>query len=319
MGEVDEAPETQTVPIDPNAPLSAEGLSPSSDEWPDLAAIEALAEEDITGRPSAAVASPPNEKDEPIALASASVTPLLEVVKGLGEQLTRRLDSLHAILEREQRAEASRERVVDRLHAELQEYKQDLLLRVQRPIFIDLIQLHDDIGKMIESRAPDDSETERAVALRGILESIQAAIEDILYRQGVEPFSVEGGVFDPRKQRAVSTVATDDPGRNKTIFARLRKGFQSGEKLIRAEIVSVYTVRPGAAGGEVGRGGGPIGRDLTTPRLGLSGMTRSGRRRVHGPRRRTSGQDVVDGDRLELLAADDDRDLLAGFEDRGAG
>jgi molecular chaperone GrpE len=226
MGEVDEAPETRAVPIDPNAPQSSEGSSPLIDEGPDLAVIEALAEEDITWRPSTA----------------AGIAPMLDVVKGLGEQLTRRLDSLQAILEREHRAEASRERVVDRLHAELQEYKQDLLLKVQRPIFIDLIQLHDDIGKMIEARAPDDSEPGGAAALRGILESIQTAIEDILYRQGVEPFCVEGVAFDPRRQRAVSTLASVDPGRNKTIAARLRKGFQSGEKLIRPEIVSVYTV-----------------------------------------------------------------------------
>ena len=67
-------------------------------------------------------------------------------------QVFRRLDAIQAVLEREQRAEATRERVIDRLHAELQEYKQDLLLKVQRPIFVDLIQLHDDIGKMIEAR-----------------------------------------------------------------------------------------------------------------------------------------------------------------------
>jgi molecular chaperone GrpE len=247
MGEVDEAPETRTVPIDPNAPRSHEDSSPSIDEGPDLQVIEALAEEDITWRPPIAVASPSKERDAPTAPALAGIAPVLDVVKGLGEQLTRRLDSLQAILERAQRAEASRERVVDRLHAELQEYKQDLLLKVQRPIFIDLIQLHDDIGKMIEARAPDESEPERAAALRGILESIQTAIEDILYRQGVEPFSVEGVAFDPRRQRAVSTVASDDPGRNKTIAARLRKGFQSGEKLIRPEIVSVYTVCPAPA------------------------------------------------------------------------
>ena len=150
------------------------------------------------------------------------------------------------ILEREARAEATRERVVDRLHAELQEYKQDLLLKVQRPIFVDLIQLHDDIGKMIEARPIGDDEPDRAAAVRGILESIQVAIEDILYRQGVEPFAAEGTAFDPRRQRAVATVPTDDPDRNKTIAARLRKGFQSGEKLIRPEIVSVYTFRPPA-------------------------------------------------------------------------
>jgi molecular chaperone GrpE len=127
-----------------------------------------------------------------------------------------------------------------------------LMLKVQRPIFIDLIQLHDDIGKMIEARPPDDAEPERTEAVRGILESIRTAIEDILYRQGVEPFAIEGDGFDPRRQRAVSTVATDDPGRNKTIAARLRKGFQAGEKLIRPEIVSVFSVRlaPSATSGD---------------------------------------------------------------------
>jgi molecular chaperone GrpE len=243
MGEFDPASETQAVPTDPNAPSSAEGPSASIEGGLDVVLDETSIEADITWIPPTAAESPALAKDGPGMPAPAGVAPVLDVVKGLGEQLTRRLESLQAILEREQRAEASRERVVDRLHAELQEYKQDLLLKVQRPIFIDLIQLHDDIGKMIEARAPDDGEPGHAAALRGILESIQTAIEDILYRQGVEPFSVEGTTFDARRQRAVSTVATDDPSRNKTIAARLRKGFQAGEKLIRPEIVSVYTSR----------------------------------------------------------------------------
>ena len=58
---------------------------------------------------------------------------------------------------------------------------------------------------------------------------------------------MEGITFDPRRQRAISTVATDDPGRNKTIAIRLRKGFEAGERLIRPEIVSVYTLRPAPA------------------------------------------------------------------------
>ena len=165
-------------------------------------------------------------------------------IEALGDRLSQRLDMIQTVLEREARAEATRERVVDRLHAELQEYKQDLLLKVQRPIFIDLIQLHDDIGKMIEARTTGDGNIDRNVAVRGLLESIQVAIEDILYRQGVEPFAAAADAFDPRRQRAVATVATDDPTRNKAIAARLRKGFQAGEKLIRPELVSVYTFRP---------------------------------------------------------------------------
>jgi molecular chaperone GrpE len=168
---------------------------------------------------------------------------LSRALGNLGDRLLQRLDAIQTVLERESRAEITRERVIDRLHAELQDYKQDLLLKVQRPIFLDLIQLHDDIGKMVEAMTGSPAEPDRAVAVRGTLESIQVAIEDILYRQGVEPFTAEGDAFDPRRQRAVATVATEDPDRNRTIAARLRKGFQAGEKVIRPELVSVYTFR----------------------------------------------------------------------------
>ena len=73
---------------------------------------------------------------------------IINAVNRLGGTLSDRLEQVEALLKREIRAEAAREKVIDRLHAELQEYKQDLLLSTLRPVFIDLIQLHDDIGKM---------------------------------------------------------------------------------------------------------------------------------------------------------------------------
>ncbi len=172
--------------------------------------------------------------------ASVSDAGAAEAVHALGETLHRRLDALQAIFEREARAEASRERVVDRLHAELQEYKQDLLLKVMRPVFVDLIQLHDDIGKMVATSVPDVGDEAR---LLEVMRGFQQGIEDILYRQGVEPFAVEADAFDPRRQRAVSTVAADDPALNKTVATRLRKGFTAGEKIIRPEVVTVYSVK----------------------------------------------------------------------------
>jgi molecular chaperone GrpE len=169
---------------------------------------------------------------------------VFDAIAGLGERLSRRLDGLQTTFDRELRAEATRERVIDRLHAELQEYKQDFLLKMQRPIFLDLIQLHDDIGKMTEFRPGVEVDSERQQAIRGVVESVQTAIEDILYRQGVEPFALEGDDFDPRKQRAVSTQVTHEPGLNKRVANRLRKGFQAGDKLIRPEVVTVFTFRP---------------------------------------------------------------------------
>jgi molecular chaperone GrpE len=226
-------------------PESGEPPSPPADE----AALEASAAQAAEDQGPATnhehEEAPPPSQHEIFVLGGADK--VLDAVSALADQLVGRLDALQSKLERELRAEATRERVVDRLHAELQEYKQDLLLKVQRPIFIDLIQLHDDIGKMIDARPVVESAGQDLAPARGVLESIQTAIEDILYRQGVEPFMSDGDDFDPRKQRAISTVPADDPALNKKVAARLRKGFQSGERLVRPEIVTVYTLRPSRA------------------------------------------------------------------------
>jgi molecular chaperone GrpE len=225
MAETDKADDTAPDAEVRQPPPPVEGNMPPLGDELEMEVLQGLAEEE-------------NSHVAPTGHPAAEPTLLLDAVKGMSDQLGRRLDLLQTTFERELRAEATRERVVDRLHAELQDYKQDFLLKVQRPIFIDLIQLHDDIGKTIDAAASQD--------IRAVLEPIQTAIEDILYRQGVEPFSLEGTEFDPRKQRAVSTQATDDPAFNKRVATRLRKGFSSGEKLIRPEIVSVFTFRPPA-------------------------------------------------------------------------
>ena len=166
--------------------------------------------------------------------------PSLAAIGALGEGLNRKLDALQTLFEREIRAEATREKVVDRLHAELQEYKQGMLLGILRPVFVDLIQLHDDIGKMVDAQKDAEGEVAR---LLDLMRGFQQGIEDILYRQGVEPFTLDGEAFDPRRQRALSTVTTDDADRNKKVASRLRKGFQAGDKVIRPEMVTVYSYK----------------------------------------------------------------------------
>ena len=124
----------------------------------------------------------------------------------------------------------------------MQEYKQGLILGILRPVFVDLIQLHDDIGKMADASTPADPRARGRPPARPDA-GYQQGIEDILYRQGVEVYAEEGDAFDPRRQRALSTVATDDPALNKKVAARLRKGFRAGDKVIRPEMVTVYSSR----------------------------------------------------------------------------
>ena len=230
---------------------------PSEEEGPTLAMPEPLPE--IFPEVTLVVPAPPYgtiaTEDQPPTLVpiqgdpslyptatEIDMTPALDAVNALGTALHRKLDGLQTLFEREIRAEATREKIVDRLHAELQEYKQGLLLNVLRPVFVDLIQLHDDIGKMVAAHPADEGEVRR---LLEIMTGYQQGIEDILYRQGVEPFTQDGVTFDPRRQRAVATVPTDDPALAKTIAVRHRKGFQTqdGERMIRPEIVSVYALK----------------------------------------------------------------------------
>src|SRR5690349_9792279 len=125
MGDVDEAAQprdAQEMPAEPSSPEDA----------------DATPAEDLRSRPLDGLAreddewTAPSVEFEPIAADRGPSAPatdhsaiLLEAVAGLGDRLSSRLDAIQAALERDARAEATRERVVDRLHAELQEYKQD--------------------------------------------------------------------------------------------------------------------------------------------------------------------------------------------------
>jgi len=214
----------------------SEPLPDVDDAAESLAVVDS--DETPVDRPEVASPVPPPQGADAVLDAVGSVFEL-------GTRIERRLGELQNQFDREIRAETTREKVIDRLHAELQEYKQDLLLNVLRPVFIDLIQLHDDVGKVaVSPSGPNAGEvSEEARRFATLLEGFQQGIEDILYRQGVEPFQVEGDVFDPRQQRAVATVPADDPAQNKTVAARHRKGFRAGDRVIRPEIVSVYAVK----------------------------------------------------------------------------
>ena len=193
---------------------------------------------------------PPIEAPAPVAEnvpSALDAKPILDAVAALNATLGGKLDQLRASFDREIRAESTRERVVDRLHAELQEYKQDLVLKVLKPVFIDLIQLHDDMGKIVESSTLREGEASAESARWvDVVNGLRQGIEDVLYRQGVEPFSSDEAVFDPRRQRSIAAIPTEDASLAKTIAVRHRKGFQSADKIIRPELVSVFSLKPAA-------------------------------------------------------------------------
>jgi molecular chaperone GrpE len=187
------------------------------------------------------------ESPSPPDLPGADPTPTPESARvpgeghllGLLESIAERLARLESRFDDKIKNDAAREAIVQRLHTEVQDYRTDLLLKVLRPVLLDLISLYDEMGQALASPGPEDSGSRER-----LLAGFQQEVADILYRQGVEPFAHEGEQFDPRRQRASRTLPAPAPEREGQIAARLRPGFAAGERVLRPELVAVY-VRAG--------------------------------------------------------------------------
>jgi molecular chaperone GrpE (heat shock protein) len=72
------------------------------------------------------------------------------------------------------------------------------------------------------------------------LESTASDLEDLFLWEGISPFSCEGNLLDPARQRILNKFPTDDPAKDKIIAERVRPGYEYNGKIVRPEMVSVF-------------------------------------------------------------------------------
>lgn len=133
-----------------------------------------------------------------------------------------------------------REEQIDRLHAELQIFRNDLVAKTARQLIQGLVRLHDDLARSAAALREKPREEFTPELLFKQLADFQDDVELLLGQHGVERFEGVGEVFDPRRQTAARTVATDDPGKVGRIAERVRPGFAQGEALLQKERVAVF-------------------------------------------------------------------------------
>ncbi len=134
-------------------------------------------------------------------------------------------------------------KIIDSLHNELQSYKDDILKKYLKPLIMDLIQFIDNIKRLNKYYNVENQSGCNSGKLLSLIESIPFDIEDICARQGVTPYNCEGDVFDPIRQMVSKRIETNDKTKDKTIAERLRPGYEWDGKVIRREIVAVYTYK----------------------------------------------------------------------------
>jgi molecular chaperone GrpE (heat shock protein) len=191
------------------------------------------------------------------AAASIATQPLLERISrvdqlgdGPGEATVQRMTTILAAMERrileafERKLafDSGKEKQIDRLHAELQGYKGDLVAKAIRPVFQSLIRLHDDVGKMLESLTQEDPARLTPARMIELLKGFQEDVELALQDNGVTTFRTTGDDFNPRRQRALRTVGTIEPSEVGRLAARLRPGFETNQTLLEKERVAVYVL-----------------------------------------------------------------------------
>ena len=160
------------------------------------------------------------------------------------DTLAERFAKLEDEFESKIKYDRHREKIIDNLHKELQDYKNDLVKSLLRPMIMDIIHAIDNNTTLVNNLKKESGSDPQELVKQ--MEEIPAELEDILFRQGVEPFNCEQPEFDPKRQKIVKTEIADDQLKDKTISKRVHNGYEWEGKVLCRERVNVYLYKPGS-------------------------------------------------------------------------
>lgn len=136
--------------------------------------------------------------------------------------------------------DSHKEKLFDELHREVQDYKNGMLDGLTRSMELDVIALIDGLEKSLAAFGEKPEDPDSAPKLVELLRGTALDLTDLLYRQGIDPFTVPGDEVEVSRQTTISTVPTDDPALDRKVCARLAKGWVKEGRVIRPERISVY-------------------------------------------------------------------------------
>lgn len=152
------------------------------------------------------------------------------------DDISNKLESLESLFKKRLSYDEGKEKILDKLHAELQDYKSDVYFKLTRPIFHDIAVVLDDIRKMkICGDLGSKSETE------SFMETVTESLLCLLDKYEVLPFSSEvNSKFDAVKQRIVGTKSTDNDLLVGLIAESVFAGLMQKDQLVFPEKVVIY-------------------------------------------------------------------------------
>jgi molecular chaperone GrpE (heat shock protein) len=134
-------------------------------------------------------------------------------------------------------------KIIDKMHEELQAYKDDLYSQLTQPILRDIISLRDHICKLTVDTLNKAEETP-TIPL-DTFSSFADDLKQILEDNNVEIAQSEVGTsFVPIKQKALEKLTTSEASLHKTIAAVISDGYYYKERTLSPQRVIVYSYKP---------------------------------------------------------------------------
>ena len=124
----------------------------------------------------------------------------------------------------------------DALYEELKQYRENFLEQAEKPLLLDLLLFYDSMNWFRQSMDKQDMSEEVLV------DSFQYLMDEfleILYRRDVAPMEASE-FFDRTRHRAVRAQKTTTAEDHERILKVLKRGFQRGNGVLRAEEVEIY-------------------------------------------------------------------------------
>ncbi|ACL02842.1 Molecular chaperone GrpE (heat shock protein)-like protein [Desulfatibacillum aliphaticivorans] len=163
-----------------------------------------------------------------------------EQISGLSQQM----EQLSRDFESKLKYDSHKEKIIDSLHGELQEYKDGLLKKHMQSMVMDILKIIDDVRKIVRYYREKELSESDLPKLLDILEDLPSDLEDAFSFQGIRPYTCEGDAFNPSRQRVLQKIATQDESLDKKVAKRLLPGYEWDDTIIRLEMVGVYTYKP---------------------------------------------------------------------------
>lgn len=133
-----------------------------------------------------------------------------------------------------------KENLLDNLHKELTQYRNGIVEKIVETMAMDLIRMIDATKKSANIYNTKDYSENNYKRLLSLFEGVIEDLQDILYRQNIEAYTVVEDEVDIKKQKIVSIVDTTNKSLDNKVADRLAEGYEKNSKVMRPERISIY-------------------------------------------------------------------------------